>query len=73
MRNRIRNRLERLEEVAATTVRPKRGTRLIRRVVDADGTYTGEEQHYEAGEWRQVFNPDTAGTRAPGTRAPDVA
>jgi hypothetical protein len=68
MTRQLRTRLGRLEEAAAIT--GPEGTRFIRRVVGADGNYTGQEYHSEGGgEWREVFNTELAGKRAPGTTA----
>jgi hypothetical protein len=72
MSRQIEKRIDRLEEAAAIT--GPDGTRFVRRVVGADGNYTGLEYYSEGGgEWREVFNAELAGKRAPGTTAqPEV-
>lgn len=65
-----KNRLERLERAVASEPDRLPVPDMIRRVVGADGRYTGEEYRSTGGgPWVRSFNPERAGTIAPGTVA----
>lgn len=68
---RLRTRLDRLEEAAAEQGDGAHITFVVA-FVGADGNYTGEEYHRgEDGSRVKRFNPDRAGTRAPGVTTPE--
>lgn len=48
--------------------------RIVHRFVDADGNFTGEVSCWDSKTGRDVlsFNPEIAGTRAPGVTVPET-